>query len=135
MQSKKKLCSGCGELHFIWKNKGRDRYCKKCWSAHSAVKIKPTQKPISPRSPKKIKLDAEYSAKRKIFLSKHPMCQAHIPGICTQQSSDVHHMSGRVGSLLLDETKWLSLCRACHMYIELHPEIAKEMGYSIKRIT
>jgi hypothetical protein len=135
---KKKLCDGeCGELRVIWKNSGGKRFCKSCWSAHSSkTSIKPTvkQKPISPRSPKRILQEAEYSAKRKVFLTKHPMCQMHLPGICTTYATDVHHMAGRTGDLLLDEQFWKAGCRACHTWVELHPKEAKEMGLSINRL-
>ena len=137
MIQKKKLCSSCGELNIIWKNDGGKRFCKRCWSAHSAKsKPNPTakQKRLPQHSPKRIKLDTEYSARRKVFLSLKPMCEAHLPSLCTQQSTDVHHKAGRTGELYLDETHWLSVCRACHMWIEEHPSSAKEMGYSINRL-
>ena len=138
IKPKKKLCDGeCGEPQFIWKNEGGKRYCKSCWSAHSSkTSIKPTvkQKRIPPRSPKRILHEAEYSTKRKVFLTKNPMCQAHLVGICTTYSSDVHHAAGRVGDLLLDQRYWKALCRACHSYVELHPTEAKELGLSINRL-
>jgi hypothetical protein len=129
------MCDGCGELRPIWKNKEGKRYCKQCWSAHSVTtKIKPTQKRISPRSPKRSKQEAEYSKLRKEFLTKHPMCQAHLPQVCTQVSTDVHHMKGRIGDLLLDQAHWLSVCRGCHYWIEMRPQEAKELGFSINRL-
>jgi hypothetical protein len=129
------MCDGCGELRPIWKNKEGKRYCKQCWSAHSVTtKIKPTQKRISPRSPKRSKQEAEYSKLRKEFLTKHPMCQAHLPQVCTQVSTDVHHMKGRIGDLLLDQAHWLSVCRGCHYWIEMRPQAAKELGFSINRL-
>lgn len=137
MQVKQKICHNCNQLKVIWKNSGGERFCKQCWSAHSAKsKPKPTaiQKPIPARSPKRIKLDAEYSVKRKVFLSLKSMCEAHLPSICTQQSTDVHHKAGRTGDLYLDEEHWLSVCRACHMWIEEHPASAKEMGFSTNRL-
>ena len=137
MIQKKKLCSSCGELNIIWKNDGGKRFCKRCWSAHSAKsKPNPTakQKRLPQRSPKRIKLDKEYSASRKVFLSLKPMCEAHLPQVCSQVSSDVHHMKGRIGDLLLDQTYWLSVCRGCHYWIEMRPREAKELGFSINRL-
>ena len=61
------------------------------------------------------------------------MCQAHLPQVCSQVSTDVHHMKGRIGDLLLDQTHWLSVCRGCHNWIELQPEQAKQMGFSKNR--
>ncbi len=74
----------------------------------------------------------EYSKLRKEFLSKHPMCQAKIHN-CSLKSTDVHHMKGR-GKYHLDITTWLSVCRNCHNWIEVNPEDAKDLGFSISRV-
>lgn len=141
MKIKKKPCDGCGNDKVIWKNHQGKRYCKQCWSAHSvSTQPKPTakqsslsrrsQKRIAPRSKKKIQEDAEYSKKRKNFLDKHPMCEAHLPGICSQKAIQVHHKGGRIGTRYLDDTTWLAVCHECHHWIETHPEQAREMGLS-----
>ena len=131
---KKKLCSGCGEMTFIWKNVSGNKLCKQC--ATTGVAIKPTikAKPIPPRSQKRSKEERLYAAKRIIFIQEHPMCEAHISGICTEYATEVHHKKGRIGEDLLDETHWLALCHMCHDYIENHREFAMEKGFSIKRI-
>lgn len=132
---KKKLCSGCGEMTFIWKNVSGNKLCKQC--ATTGVAIKPTikAKPIPPRSQKRSKEERLYAAKRIIFIQEHPMCEAHISGICTEYATEVHHKKGRIGDDLLDETHWLALCHMCHDYIENNREFAMEKGFSIKRIT
>lgn len=138
IQSKKKICAGCGLESFIWKNVGGKKLCKQCSSNTGVAKlsIKPTakSKPIAPRSQKRSKEERLYSGKRVIFLQEHPMCEAHLPGICTEYSQEVHHKKGRIGDDLLDETHWLALCHMCHDYIENHREFAMEKGFSIKRI-
>lgn len=137
IKAKKKKCDKCDEVKLIWKNSGGKRYCQRCWSAHSATTMpKPTarQKQIPPRSSKRIKADAEYSLLRKKFLMDYPLCKAHIPGICTNLSTDVHHMAGRIGSLYLDVDNWLAVCRACHMHIETHPIESREQGFSKSKI-
>ena len=132
---KKKLCSGCGEMTFIWKNVSGNKLCKQC--ATTGVAIKPTikAKPIPPRSQKRSKEERLYAAKRIIFIQEHPMCEAHISGICTEYAAEVHHKKGRIGDDLLDETHWLALCHMCHEYIENNRDFAMEKGFSIKRIT
>lgn len=40
----------------------------------------------------------------------------------------VHHTKGRVGPLLMDETKWLGLCDASHRRTHDNPAEAKEKG-------
>lgn len=141
LQKKKKKCDGCGELTYIWKSSGTGgrKLCKQCSydtgvAKPSNIKLSAKQKPIPPRSQKRSKEERLYSGKRVIFLQEHPMCNAHIPGICTQHATDVHHKAGRTGSLYLDETHWVALCRACHSYIEAHPKEAREMGFSELRL-
>lgn len=131
-----KTCSSCNKSKPIWKRVGKILYCKICWGAHKPIQLKPIVKQlvIPPRSPKRIKEDAEYSKRRKPFLKKHSTCEANLPGICTYQATDVHHMAGRIGDLLLDETYWKALCRACHVWVELNPEKAKEMRLSTTRL-
>jgi len=136
MKAKKKPCDGCGNDKVIWKNHQGKRYCKQCWSAHSVTtQPKPTakRKALPHRSQKRIKEEAEYSQKRRVFLLNHPMCEAHLLGICTQHATDVHHKAGRTGTLYLDEKYWLATCRSCHMWIETHPKEAREMGLSLSK--
>ncbi len=73
----------------------------------------------------------EYSKLRKQFLSERSVCRAKIHN-CSIQATDVHHMKGR-GKYHLDTTTWLSVCRNCHTWIELNPEDAKDLGFSISR--
>jgi hypothetical protein len=139
MKAKKKPCDGgCGEITYIWKtvrdNGETKRYCKTCWSRHTSAKNKPTKrKALSPLSPKRKGEFQEYLKKRKIFLEKHPICEAKIPGICMYKASDVHHMKGRIGDLYLDERYWKALCRICHEYCETHKQEALERGLSLPR--
>lgn len=138
MRRKLKKCDGCGKDAYIWKNVGGKKLCKQC-SYTGVAKlsiIKPTAKakPIPPHSQKRSKEERLYLAKRIIFLQEHNMCEAHLPGICTQHATDIHHKAGRTGSLYLDETYWVALCRACHSYVEAHPKEAREMGLSELRL-
>lgn len=141
LQKKKKKCDGCGELTYIWKSSGTGgrKLCKQCSydtgvAKPSNIKLSAKQKPIPPRSQKRSKEERLYLAKRIIFLQEHPMCEAHLSGICTEHAQEVHHKKGRIGDDLLDETHWLALCHMCHDYIENHREFAMEKGFSIKRI-
>ena len=138
MKIKKKLCNKCGELKVIWKNHKGSRYCQACWKLElpkSSQSNKPTarQKPISRVSARRAKEEKIYSKQRLSFLKLYPVCQANLNG-CTTKSTDVHHKSGRTGYLYLDESKWLAVCRACHMWIETHPKEARQIGFSISRL-
>lgn len=138
MEKKKKLCAGCGEMTYIWANREGRKLCKQCsYTGVAKLSItKPTaKKPIPSRSQKRSKEEKLYSAKRILYLQDHPMCEAHLPGICTDYATDIHHMSGKIGDLLTDERYFKALCRSCHTFVENNPEVAKEKGLSINRLT
>lgn len=136
VQPKKKICAGCGLESFIWKNVDGKKYCKQCSSNTGVAKpsnTKPTARKstIPPRSQKRTKEERLYSAKRIIFLQENQMCQAHLPGICTKHSTDVHHTySGKDrDQFFLDEKTWMAICRACHNWIHANSAEARELGY------
>jgi hypothetical protein len=140
LNSKKKPCDGtCGETRMIWKNHEGKRYCLPCWKAHSgSTKVAKTtgkRKRLPLCSPKRSQEERLYSGKRILFLEKHSMCQASLSGKCTLKSTDVHHMCGRSGSLYLDETQWLAVCRTCHDWIEKNPADAKALGFTKSRLS
>lgn len=129
MQPKKKTCNGCDTEQYIWKREGSNRYCKQCWGRikYSTDPPKPKKhKPIANKSKKQKELDKHYLVLRKVFLEKHPMCHAALPG-CGMHSTDVHHMSKRGQNYLVVST-WLSVCRHCHSWIHDHPKDAKELN-------
>jgi hypothetical protein len=135
-----KICSGCGELQYIWKNVMEDgermRYCKRCWSCHSGQKHKPTSKktkPIAPRSPKRLKEEVEYINRANKFKKANPLCQIGIPGVCTHKTQDVHHMEGRENELLLKEESWKATCRLCHQWVTVNTQEAIDLGHSLPR--
>jgi len=128
---KKKICDGCNKPQYIWKRDGSNLYCKICWGK---IKLKQDGYPVVKRSrpkqksKKKSAQDTVYSQLRRVFLTKHPMCQAHLPGICTQKSTDVHHTARR-GENYLKVSTWMAVCRKCHGWIEENPEEAKDLGF------
>ncbi len=138
MKIKLKICSGCGQPKQIWKNVGREKFCRECYgrSRTGVAKVpKPNAKRIPSRSSKKEKLDAVYTIARVRFLVAHPMCHARIDARCTQKATEVHHKAGRIAELYLDELFWLPVCHECHKWIETHPEEAKAMGLSVSRLS
>lgn len=131
----KKICCKCKLPKFIWKNFEGNKYCKECW-----FRTKPTSKPKTTKSiprvsEKRSKEERIYSAKRLIFLGEHPMCEMHVPGICTHKATEVHHKEGRTGENYLDDTKWMAGCHNCHDWATENPKEAIELGFSLKRIT
>lgn len=144
MIAKKKKCDGeCGQEAYIWKSSKTEgkKYCKNCYLKHKnrcvqdKASTKPTKKQyrIPSKSSKKAKLDIAYSILREQYMKGKPLCEAHLPNICTKVSTDIHHKAGR-GIFQNDTTTWLSVCRSCHNWIEMNSDAAKEMGLSINRI-
>jgi hypothetical protein len=135
LQPKKKICCNCNTEQYIWKNDKGNKYCKKCWLEHSTNNtplLRKTPTKIKAKSDKRSALDQLYSMLRNKFLSENSVCAARLTG-CTLVASDVHHKKGR-GNYYLDITTFLPVCRSCHSYIELHPNEAKELGFSLNRL-
>jgi hypothetical protein len=83
-------------------------------------------------SKKRRAVNADYSERRDIFLGLHDCCQVEN---CTNESAHIHHLKGRDGANLLDETTWLACCPICHRRIHDNPAWAYEKGYLISRHT
>ncbi len=92
---------------------------------------KKERKPIAKKSPKRSKEEREYSKLRKLFLETKMLCE--VEG-CRCRSDSVHHKKGRIADLLNDTEFWLAVCHDHHVWIEEHPEWAKEKGYSLNRL-
>lgn len=125
---KKKLCCACDTLQFIWKNHDGNKYCKHCWYNNTPPK------PPKPISDKRRVEHVLYSKLRKEFLNKpeNSFCKGRFPGVClnvTGENLTIHHKKGR-GKYYLDQTTWVSLCLACHTYVETHPLEARSLGLS-----
>lgn len=70
-----------------------------------------------------------YMASREKFLGANPLC-----GSCGKAPSrDIHHARGRAGSLLLDQSYWIAVCRPCHDWIGRNPKEAVKLGLSSSR--
>lgn len=143
MKTVKKFCFGCEKDQFIWKNHEGHKYCLSCWNKIKPDKFKnitvetepkPVKKPIKKVSDKRAAELAQYTRIRNWYLNNHSECQACTDD-CTGKATEIHHMKGRIGKLLIDDYWFLAVCRACHNRIENNPEEAKENGWSISRLT
>lgn len=67
----------------------------------------------------------EYSKLKRAFLKQHPYC-AVFPA---RRASDIHHIRGRTGRLLLDTRYWLAVSRAGHNWIHQNPALARQRGF------
>ncbi len=87
---------------------------------------------INPVSEKQRLRHTQYLQQNKAYLKVNKLCKAELNG-CKVHSTEVHHMRGRIGQLLLDENYWLPVCSNCHRLIEDNPEMARERGLSMSR--
>lgn len=96
-----------------------------------SVMPKPAKR-IPPRSSKRRKQEAQYLRDRESFLAARPRCEMKLH-CCTAWATEVHHMRGRVGALLLDQEWWLPGCHACHAAVTVNPQMAYDLGLSAHR--
>lgn len=87
-----------------------------------------TVKAIRRRTLKRAKQEREYLKQRPTFLEGKTCPVTGWP------ATQVHHMKGRIGDLLLDQRFWLAVSHEGHEKIENNPVWAKEQGYSMNRI-
>jgi len=84
--------------------------------------------PIRKLSKKREAQNREYLKRRLIFL------EDKICPVTKQPATQIHHMKGRIGALLTDESNWLAVSAEGHHQIEMNPLWAKKMGYSKSRL-
>lgn len=89
-------------------------------------------KPIKKLSDKRKKENAIYLREVTAFLN---LPENKICPVTKGRTTEVHHMKGRIGKLLLDKRYWLAVSRKGHQRIELNPEWAKEQGFSLSRLS
>lgn len=121
----KKKCLDCNKPYIFSKG-----LCQFCWKMKFG-------KPIKKVSDKQAERNDEYKIVRDEFMLEHPICQANINNSktkCSKNSTDCHHVAGKVGNLYLDKSNFLAVCRPCHNYIEINPKEAKELGFSKNRL-
>lgn len=119
-----KQCKECGNTSALWSSKYK--CCKVCYFRNH-------KHYVMPKVAKKQKQNLTmYSKVRKEYLASHETCEASLAG-CTHTATDIHHKKGR-GIYLNDSSTFLAVCRNCHNYIELHPDFAKQKGYSLSRL-
>lgn len=67
----------------------------------------------------------EYAIKRRRFLQRNRHCVVFRD----RPSSQIHHIRGRLGPLLLDERYWLAVSWEGHRWIHDNPAIARKRGW------
>lgn len=84
-------------------------------------------------SKKRAAQNREYLKVRYAYLMTSDHCAARVTG-CTLTATQIHHKRGRIGELLCDTSYFLPVCMNCHEWIEKHPQLAKELGFSESRL-
>lgn len=132
-----KTCIANDCNYFVW-SKG---FCKYHQNSRTDSKyqlkresvLKPTKsKRIKPISDKQKERLAIYRVVRDKYLKENPICQ--FPG-CNATELDLHHLGGRVGSLLTDVSNFCGLCRYHHEWVGSNHLEALEMGLVKDRLT
>ena len=77
-------------------------------------------KRISDRQRQRLK---EYAVARGRFMQDNPNCKS-----CGFKATELHHLRGRVASLLTDTRYFVSLCRSCHSFAHNYPNEARKIG-------
>jgi len=95
--------------------------------AREKARVRCRVRPVS-RSRKAI-LEA-YAIQRETFLAKVRWCP--VAKACLGKrvrATEVHHVRGRTGKLLLDERHWLAVSRWGHEVIHRNPKFASKKGW------
>lgn len=121
-----KLCEGstdfCGTHNRLRRKQETDDF-------KALQKAQTKTKPISKASDKQAARLKIYAIDRVKFLEgKRCAVFPHL------KATQVHHMKGRIGELLLDQRYWLPVSDSGHKEIELNPEWAKAEGFSLSRL-
>lgn len=96
-------------------------------------RIPKARKAVKRIKPKRAVQQREYSVLRLEFLAEHPFCKPCHDGGATTPATEIHHMAGREGERLCDDSKFLETCRNCHDWIEANPVEAMLKGYCVSR--
>lgn len=148
IKQKKGKCIDCSDespeknliakrCHFhYWEHRRKLKNPKTEWKTEKRKEMntflsKP-RKPIPKVSAKQLENLKKYRKIRDEFMA-NKTCEAKLNG-CTGKATDLHHAKGKIGDLLTDKRYFKALCRNCHSYIEVHPDFAKENGFSFNRL-
>jgi hypothetical protein len=136
---KLKTCSICNKETYLWKS--NPKTCKICYNAIRAKdntnqsnlpsKPKSVLKRIKSVSDKRLVKLAEYRVARDLYLRNHPVCEFYT---CDCREVELHHGKGKIGELLTNPKYFKALCREHHIFVELKPIEAKELGLSFNRL-
>jgi hypothetical protein len=100
----------------------------------AARKLQATQKPIRTVSKAKLHVKLLYRNAAAMFLADAKECPVALAGLLGcygihRIGTEVHHIRGRLGKLLLDQNYWLAVSAEGHRWIHDHPGEARAHGW------
>ena len=99
------------------------------------AKIKKPSDPPAKVNEKRAVVNKVYEKARKLYLSTHFVCEAHLEN-CTKEATEIHHQAGKASEeLLVNPDYFLAVCRRCHREIEENPAQAIASGLSVPRLS
>lgn len=122
-----KRCKTC----FFEEKKRRFKENKKSTGKRTVLRSRKPKKNIAPVSNKKLQELSKYRPLRDKYLKENPDCE--VEG-CGNESNNLHHKAGRVGSLLYNTKYFMACCSNCHpqrIHHEANDGWARKMGYII----
>lgn len=105
---------------------------------NGTVAPEPKKKPEPPakRSEKLKETFKGYKKQVKEFLSRPENLVCKIQMACTGVIAEcVHHVAGRTGEKLKDESDWMPACQKCNLWVEENDAEAREKGFKKSRLT
>lgn len=81
------------------------------------------------RSSKQSRIIRLYNSLRIDFMVQHPKC-AVFPN---KSSESIHHVRGRISTLLIDQRFWLATSLIGHRWIDEHRDEARKLGFLAER--
>lgn len=131
------LCEGCQTP--VWSHK----YCRHHqgmrtddkWlrAVEKSREKKKSKTPIPRRTEKRAAQEAQYSKDRKEFLARPENMQCRV--FPWMLATEIHHIRGRNGEMLLDQKWWLPVSEPGHKKIENNPDWARENKFTLSRLS
>lgn len=85
--------------------------------------------PLRRVSKKRAVENREYAKVRAVYLLEHPLCAGcKLRGQRQYTATQIHHVKGRTGRLLIDSRHFMGLCEDCHSFVHASPRRARELG-------
>lgn len=103
--------------------------------AKAAKPGKDRRKPIRPVSKAQARRNRAYKVTADKFRLENPWCHgcARVFKVPTRPTTEVHHLRGRRGPLLIDVRFLIPLCSTCHRWTHDNPDTARRVGLICER--